>query len=489
MNKKLFYSIVAVIILVSFRFYSANFYPILNSDDAVSILMLYDFKLPDDLYYWGQDRYGSLIPLIGQFFFKIFKFSALTSESITHYLLLIAGYLGFSTLFRSDLNKLIFAVIWFFPPSRMTDLLRFNLGVQYCLIGISVWGLNKLYLTREASRSLMNHLLFFIVTIALILSIWVSDLSIITIFLLLSVFAFSYLMKSDFQIGKIFRRKTELYYVSGGIIISTLFIYYAKSGAKEINNYQSVNDFNAIIESVRIFGESIGSIFSLRSGDLFSAIYSYIILIILGLCLFNLPSYKFNSWHKKWFLFFFLDSICVFLAIMLSKWSFLNDVPRRYFIPVYVSSWVAFLISVENIQSHKLVKKINILLIIAVIMGGVGSLYHIRYVWPKTLTPRVEIAQEFKRLGNIGIISDYWNSYINSCSAPDMIKATPHEEGGYRNEKLAHEVLAQKNIYVIKDMWFDHFPDTLHQFGHVLIKDGQQFYLGDSYVCKYKRLY
>ena len=68
-----------------------------------------------------------------------------------------------------------------------------------------------------------------------------------------------------------------------------------------------------------------------------------------------------------------------------------------------------------------------------------------------------------------------------------MIKATPYESMT-RNKKFALEVFKQKNLYLIKDMWFAKFPDTLTQYGHTLIKDGEEFNIADSYICKYKEL-
>lgn len=97
----------------------------------------------------------------------------------------------------------------------------------------------------------------------------------------------------------------------------------------------------------------------------------------------------------------------------------------------------------------------------------------------------VDVVDDFKQLGEIGIIADFWNSYIISCPDPELIIATPHDQSGVRNQKIVEMVFERKNIYVIKDMWMKTFPDTLEQFGHVLLKDGNQFRLGRCYVCKY----
>lgn len=125
------YTGIALLIILSFFCYSSNFYPLLGSDDAIQVLMIHYFQLPHDLYFWGQDPYGSLIPLIGQIFFHWFGIPALTSESITHYMLLIAGYFAFAGFFNPGF-RFILAVVWFFPPFRLVDFLRGNIraGIQ-----------------------------------------------------------------------------------------------------------------------------------------------------------------------------------------------------------------------------------------------------------------------------------------------------------------------------------------------------------------------
>ena len=106
-NRLSYYLAVFTIIIISFFLYSSNFYPLLCSDDALNILMAHYYKLPADFYCWGQDRGGTLIPLISQVFIKIFHFSALTSVSLSNYLILILGFLCFSSLFKTKYGKLI----------------------------------------------------------------------------------------------------------------------------------------------------------------------------------------------------------------------------------------------------------------------------------------------------------------------------------------------------------------------------------------------
>lgn len=128
--------LIILIILFSFRLFSTIFYPLVNSDEGVIVLMLHYFKLPGDLYFWGQDRYGAIIPLLGQIPFRFFGLSSLVSESIIHYIILISGFLAFSAFIKTRANRIIFAVVWFLPPLYFTDLLRNVYGLQYSITGI-----------------------------------------------------------------------------------------------------------------------------------------------------------------------------------------------------------------------------------------------------------------------------------------------------------------------------------------------------------------
>ena len=143
-NKYQYTIIILLIFLGSFFLYSSLYYALLNSDNAVTVLMVHYFKLPDDLYFWGQDRLGSLIPLIAQIPNKLFRLSPILSESIVHYGILLTGFLAFATFIKSNFYKIVFAIIWFFPPMRLIDVTQFAFGIHYSLIAIICYLINNL---------------------------------------------------------------------------------------------------------------------------------------------------------------------------------------------------------------------------------------------------------------------------------------------------------------------------------------------------------
>jgi len=487
--KTLLYSFSIIFIIVSsFFLYSSNYFADFNSDDAITVLMLHDFKLPGDLYFWQQDRYGSIIPLAGQFFFKVFHISALTSESITHYLILIAGYLAFCTLFKSRWNRFAFAIVWFFPPIRQIDLLRFNLGIEYSLIAMAIFFLNVKQTSRTYKKNVSYHFRVITAMILLTASAWVSDLAILTITLLLSFQVFFFLKDrgSGLFNYRTFITTPEIYYILTGLASGISFIAYAKSTGVKAASYSAFAEFGTIMDSLKIFFRTILDFLLFRVHDPLTGVYSYLILILVLPVIFMYLKKKFILHDNKWMLFFIFDGILILFLIFSSHWVNLNGVARRYFVSIYISFWVAFLIALDRLELSKFKKAIQTILIITVIIGGAGTIYTLKYIFPKTLKPKAEIVKEFRTLGKAGIIADYWSSYIVSAVSPDQIVATAHDKAIVRNKDFVKKVFEQPGIYIINGSWLKTYPDTLVQFGHVLIKGGEQFRIGNSNVCKYR---
>ncbi len=481
------YIAVAGIIILSFLCYSSNFYTLLGSDDAVQILMIHNFHLPHDLYFWGQDRYGSLVPLIGQFFYRGIGFSPLTSESVTHYLLLIAGYFAFAGLFNSKFSRFILAIVWFFPPIRLIDFLRLNIGEEYSLLAISIFLINQLYNKKTEKHRFKQHLLLSSITILFILSVWVSDLAAVSVLLILMLQVYFVLHKNDTFPGTTLRLKPEIFYALSGIVVGAVFIFYGKYYADKSPSYNSFNDLSTILESFRMFGDSISELLMFKASEPFTSASLYL-AILLSASLFLLrKKINLHGTQNKWFWFFLLDTVLIFFIIIISKWSYMNGVPRRYFTSNYITFFMALILSLESLTKPDIKKMLQVVLLTAVIIAGAGSLYNLKYIWPKTLKPRIEYVREFESLGRIGIIANYWNSYINSASNPDQIIATPDDRSSVRNRDMAREVMKRDTLYIIRDGWMDVFPDTLNQFGTPLYKNGDEFRMGDCFVCRYRK--
>jgi hypothetical protein len=485
MKRVFLFSALTAIVALSFFLYSFNFSPVFNADQAVNVLMTYDFQFPRDLYYWGQDRWGSLIPLIGQFYFHVCHVTPLTAVSLTNYSILIAGYVGISSLFKTNFCRIVFAVLWFLPPFRFMDMLWYVTGVQYSLVAVSVLLINRLDYEGHVGSRLRNHLLLFAVALLWILSMWVSEASSTAIFILVAVlFVFD---RKKIRIGK-----EILFYTVTALVVGAVSIMYAKSHViNKTENYLKFNDVRTILESFSILKTAFADLLLFRVNELFMGIYAWlVILVFIGTgFLLRKNKLELSKEKRKWLLFFLLEGLAVCAVALASKWVFLNGMNRRYFFGAYVSFSVVLLIVIEHLQlNKKLLNGLKSLIVFTVITGAISTVHYLNYVWPKSLKAQVEIYSEFKQLGSFGVISDYWHSYLTASVDPENIKATPNDQEFVRNPDMVNEVFAQPALYLIRDNWMDSFPDTVNQFGHVLIREGEAFTLGGCNVSKYRKL-
>ena len=488
MVKKLIYIFgVCIIIIYSFFTLSPNFNPEFNSDGAVTVLMTYDFNLPHDLYFWGQNRAGSLIPLFGQVFYRLFDLRPITAVSLSYYFFLILGFLSFLQLFKNYFSKIIFCIAWFLPFFLFNDLIWYTIGLQYCLIGISIFLLNKIQEPFIKKTHWKNLLILLILSFVFLISFWVSDLSIISILILIVIFSWFELRKYILKVKYIY----ILFLILGAAFSLWITSYFKKYSITKTLHYESINNFKESLAAIKIIFKSIYNYLSFNSNDTILTLSVYCIFIVIICIFYYIVRRKFNINKNisKWLIFFTCDIIIIFSTLIFSHWVYLNDVARRYFVSTYISSTIFILIFIEYLTiKKKHVINLQILIILTVVICALSNEYHFKYVAPKTTKPIIETVGEFKTLGNIGLIAGYWKAYISSAADPEFIKATPHDKDEVRNYELVSKVFSQPNIYVIRDQWMDYFPDTLNQFGYVLLKDGNQILIANCMICRYKIL-
>ncbi|MCJ8289523.1 MAG: hypothetical protein HRT58_07640 [Crocinitomicaceae bacterium] len=482
------YALIAAIILCSFFYYSSNFHIQFDSDDGVVVLMLHSFHLPDDFYFWKQDRVGSITPFIGQLFFKGIGLSAILSESIAHYLVLVGGFFGFAILFKNHFSKIAFALIWFFPILHMTGVVRYTFGLQYAFLGMAI-GLMVLYQKRQDLSQWIQYVYLFLISLALFCALWACDAAVLSIPALLLIIFFHYKSQTKLTFIKLLKRKEIIIALVIGMV-GLAYIVYMKSIADkpdDLYNVQLFNTFNELILTLQTIGETLWSFLTFQAVDFLESIYFWGIIGIFILLIYQLRQRKNSSGSEvsnPWIRFFLIDALLLFLAIIIFHWALQNDVSRRYFCGIYISLWMAFLLFLESKKVRSRIIQFSLLAIILV--GSYSTHYGYANHFPKSTISKKELLKDFKTLGNIGVIADYWNSYVLSATAPDQIIATPYAgSASVRKLDVAESVFHQDNIYVIRDGWIEEFPDTLEQFGHVLIKSGNSFNMGNCFVCRY----
>ncbi|MCF8297621.1 MAG: hypothetical protein K9J13_08785 [Saprospiraceae bacterium] len=480
-----YYVILVGIIIFSFFNFSARFYPLLNSDYAVNILMAYKLNLPSDFYYWGQDRGGSLLPILVKILYKITSISPIICASIVHYIILIFGYFALLAFFEKRNTKLLLALVWFFPSWYYAPgFLQNFFGLQFSLMTMGLFCLKRMM---DVDRNFSKGLFLIFALLIQVISLWVSDLSIVSIGLIMGFAAILFVRNNN----KPFRALLQSFnLISIGLLIvfsvlAYIFISYAKAHATVVPMYAHLfNNAEEIGITIKVILKTLGNVFLFRAECYVVSIYAY--LLVLGIPTAILLSKKSDTSKSKAkytaFYFFLIFAVMNLIVAIISHWVFLNDVGRRYFVITYMSFAVAALLYFD--LSTAKFKVLRMIILFVIVLSG--SFSSIRYFYiPKRISPAYNSIKEFDKLGKAGIIADYWNSYINACVSPDLIVATPHDKSDVRNGYLIDEVLNQPKLYILKVYWMDNYPDTLVQFNRTLIKKGQEFPIAGMDACEY----
>jgi hypothetical protein len=258
------------------------------------------------------------------------------------------------------------------------------------------------------------------------------------------------------------------------------------------NECNKINNLNDIIKAISILFYAYLSVLLFTTKEYLVSIYSWSVLLFLICLVFFLV--KTSAWKiiikDKWIMFFLLDFIAFYGIYLFSRWVLLNGMGRWYYVANYISLSIAVLLIIDRLKAVKVIKYFRFALICIVIIGAISPIYTMYNSNPTKLKPKEKVVAEFETLGNVTIIAEWWNAYISSVSNPDKIKAIPHQnDWGYtRNIALVNQAMQRDTIYLNRDMWMNSFPDTINEFGYTLKKDGKEFILGDSHLCKYKKM-
>ncbi|MCU0551952.1 MAG: hypothetical protein MUC48_21660 [Leptolyngbya sp. Prado105] len=483
MTQLRFYSVllqtlIVLIFLLSFRAFAGFLAPDFDSDQAVHVMMAYDLQLPEDLYYWGQNRLGSLLPIVSHGLLKISSLTPLEAVSYAQYGFLIIGYLCFASLFRKPISKVIFTLVWFLPPVPFLKLVAVAhpYAPQFALLGIALVATNR-FLNFPESNLIQKLSLSLVIITSLVLSIWVADLSLVPAMVAIAFLGKTSLdhYKKNNQIILFFRYKLTYVSILIALLLSSIFLICAKSTATQRDqNYETLNDLGIIAHILRSIVHAIVDTFLFQAGNPFLSLYA-ISVLFLGCILarYTLKMRLSEGFTRQlgWIAFFLISAIVTFSLILLSHWTFIQETPPRYFIGIYVFCWLSMLLVFDNLEKTKLVSQIVLrrLTVLIVMTAVLGSLSLPDYVFAlEKPESRLSMLQPIASLGKTGFIGEYWAAYLMCIVAPEHTSCTPHDQSFVRCHRCMQAALAAPVIYLVDRDWLESFPEEIEQFGQRL---------------------
>lgn len=486
---------VIAIAFFSFTQFAPVYFNRYTSDNAIHVLMASRFDFPTDLYYWGQDRLGSILPMLASIPVKLFGFSPIWCVSIVQFLLLFFGFFFFSTFLKNYFLKILFCLFWFFPLQPFDWHMQIGqpYSGQFFFLGLSVYLIGIRATTQ--TQQIKNKILFLASGLSFMLSVWVSDLSTFTLPFFL-FYVFSLFCASETESGKIKIVFDKHGFVRGfiplmaGMLLGYLFIKLAKANATHY-----VKEYDILFSSVSHIQEGfsgvfnlIGKSFSFQVRNVLISIQTVLVGIIVILFLFSSINGNQNGNQKFGFRLFLIGSVVfTFIMVVASYWVELNHYDSRYFSFTYILFFVFIFVCADGMIRNNLAVVSSIILALAVVVGCLNSIIgcNVNYTDTKNLSAK-EINDISKKLGKCSLIGDYWSSYNLASVRPDLIKASTWDYYATRDTAIIASLMSERNIYLVGNNWLDTFPDFRNDFGYFLVKAGDPFSIDQLNLCRYK---
>lgn len=505
-------TLIAVFILLwSFRWFAPANSPLIGSSHAIHVLMTADLQLPGDLYYWGQGRLGSIVPIIGHVLLTLLPISAVEAVSYAHYLLLLVGYLCFAGLFRSNVSRIGLALVWFLPFPENIALIRMAqpYGPQFAFLGIAAVLIDKLLNAPEKVTGNYRHTLIVVIVVSLFTSFWISDLSIFALLLIGGMIGFkTRLMQrspsSTSSQKKRFIVTPELKTVLITALICFGFIRYAKSQSDALTSLYTFNDISKILDTISRLSTAFFHTLAFQPPNR-SIFYSLHVIGIVALIAYAVALLWLDQHWKqvnvsRWCWIFLGYGAVTLLLIPLSSWVYRNDLASRYFTVPYISFWLAFLWLAEGLKPLD-GRRLQIGILIVALFASL-SLPDYVFTGAK-LKSEIQQLQALRSLAPTGFIGnarvfvlcsdDPINLHCTTrdengrspCPAPGISPVRPSP--GVRCKRCAKTVMAQSTIYLLQDKWFDVFPDSIEQFEKCLIRVSDPIKVGRHVIAPYQK--
>lgn len=457
--KEIGFSLLLVIIVgVSFFFYAPVYYPDYNSDHGIHVLMSYHFELPNDLYYWGQNRLGSLLPFVTSLFVKVFPIHPMYVISIINYSFLLISFFIIKRYLKSNLSVFLFAIVIFWPFTNATPTTdSFNglllVGHPYSsqLLSASIFFLFleklKNAFIKEDIKLINVYLFLTLSFFGFFLGIWSSEYNAILFLIPLSIISFN---KELFRklIENISRKwfiTLSIYSVLLILITISLFKYFKSTAVNDDTyNHYFISSIEQLKETYLFLIERVFKTFLFRDTYVYENLYFWTLLLVSIYAIFNRGDL--SKRNKRVINTILITAITSFVVLSLSFWNYRFEFRPRYFIPIYLLVVFVVIYSLDNIKSTAgLIVKF--FFIIVYLFSFSANIYK-NFIKTKEVSG-FEHYSEFDKLAPGVLIGSYWSVYAANAIALKH-KSIPMENETVRNFRDIDNILEQDTFYFIE---------------------------------------
>jgi hypothetical protein len=454
------------IVFVSYWLYSLPGAPWTNieSDNALHVLMTYHFK-PWDVYYWGQDRLGSIIPFLAAIPVKWFGLDAVYAVTWVIYALLLIGWVGFAVFLKNPFLAWILGVFLLIPPLPFSTLVQ--AGHPYPG-QVFFFGLMAAVLTRWPAPWVPPTLIALAGG-----SIWASDFSIIILGVIATAVLLTKCDLSPFlRLPSLVAAFAAIAFLVAAKLIANSNLRLLKLGPLEgVVRLYAFSSLDGFLSNLRQYGYILAEFFS-------SPPYA-LLLLSGGIAAARLAAFP-PSFLKRSSQVGLLSVVASCLVVAGSHWVELNKAAPRYLSITFLLLVLSILFAV-SMEVKRGWKAVQYFLLTASLVLHLTSLIPYARGLPSTrdtLTPLLTS-------GCSAFLGAHSTAFLVAGMFPGRFLGTPHERSYVRSSRVRDMVLAQQEICLIKEDWLEEFPNEIKQFGRVLKKTSSPQQYGRFTICRY----
>jgi hypothetical protein len=476
------YGCITLVFLLSVRAQSILLTPQFNSDHAIHVLMAADLQLPQDLYYWGQDRLGSIVPIMGHLLLKVFPMRPVEAVAIAQFFFLLLGYCCFASLLQTMRSRLILALIWFLPLPCFYEFLSIGqpYGPQFAFLGLAFVLLDRVYQTgyeidveRRHSTSISStsisstsisqvdssqlsngsfwqiadaklpwrrQVMLLLAIASLCISQWISDFTIVPIFTLVLFALWRIKLRYSIKLLKGSRNRqpsdwTQLKRDGLSIVgmygLGFLGIQIAKRfAARTPKSYSSFVNWTELQVTLGKLWHNLAKTLTFHMDNPWLSFHAILAIALISYLLWHawqrrslFTSQQSNNPHL--WIWITAGSAIIGLALLIaSRHVYQNKVNFRYFISIYLFVWMAILFYSEQLKG-KLAKRVGILMLVTAIASSAAL--PPRYFTLHRAPGKIEQLQPLRSLGKASFIGNYWAAYVLCSVNPTQLSCTPND--------------------------------------------------------------
>jgi|GEM_PF-3365257 len=481
------------IIAISFFYYAPCYIPYFDSDHGIHVLMSKDFEFARDYYYWGQNRLGSLLPLLSHLLHKVIPIHYLYVCSIVQYIFLLTGFIILSKPLKSILLKVALCAVIFLPVNEYNALILIGQPYAAQLFAGSLF----VYLLHRLRKYLLSFGLFekkhLLTTLGLILGasfffyigIWVSEFNAVLILLPVYYLLFDKPLRK--RLFKDFNNKWILlsgaFSVACALAVFLIYSYLKKPfWAGDGYNSYFISNMVDVKNNFLFFSAKLKTTLLFGNAAVWENSYNWFILIISGFLIYPWFLKRKNVLTSNRHLIISLEIVCLCSVVMLfvSAWNLRSAFSPRYFTPVYVIYCYLILLWYDQPSFNKYLKLSAGALFV---VFSIGYLYTV--IISKEVPGPLKQYNEFRSLPRGTLMGGYWDVYKINAVATDNLQPLPFDNETVRNWNWRDIPLSETNFYFINE---NHdLPDSVYQYGILFNYSGTKYNCNNYDVLLYHK--